>query len=324
MTQHRRIIGLALLTLGAAVVVSLIIMFSFEPAPPIRDPLQVSEVKLESVPYMQRDGYVGSDQCRQCHEDQFHSWHASFHRTMTQLAGPETILADFNDVALQIQQRDYHLTNKDGQFWVKMENPDPNWPVEALAKSATATDNANPAEVAVDSAPVNKRVVMVTGSHHQQRYWAESEHGNALTLLPFAFLIAENRWVPADAIFVMPPQPAESVRPGKWVGAWNHNCIQCHSTGGQPFYNETASIVDTRVGELGIACEACHGAGQQHVDYHNGETSCKNLPDHFSKLFNPATVDSKQASQICGQCHAVADLDDSACSADWLTTGFRF
>src|SRR5438552_94192 len=31
-------------------------------------------------------GYVGSKSCQECHEDQFQSWHRSYHRTMTQVA----------------------------------------------------------------------------------------------------------------------------------------------------------------------------------------------------------------------------------------------
>src|SRR5689334_16782568 len=35
-------------------------------------------------------GYVGSKACRPCHEDQFASWHRSYHRTMTQMAAADT------------------------------------------------------------------------------------------------------------------------------------------------------------------------------------------------------------------------------------------
>src|SRR5437879_9208297 len=38
-------------------------------------------------------GYVGSETCHSCHEDQFESWHRSYHRTMTQIAAADTIHA---------------------------------------------------------------------------------------------------------------------------------------------------------------------------------------------------------------------------------------
>src|SRR5437867_714165 len=36
-------------------------------------------------------GYVGSKACRSCHEDQFASWHRSYHRMMTQIASTNSI-----------------------------------------------------------------------------------------------------------------------------------------------------------------------------------------------------------------------------------------
>jgi len=33
-------------------------------------------------------GYRSSDTCRACHPSQYASWHASYHRTMTQVATP--------------------------------------------------------------------------------------------------------------------------------------------------------------------------------------------------------------------------------------------
>src|SRR5262245_43229252 len=41
-------------------------------------------------------GYVGSRECRSCHEEQFESWHRSYHRTMTQIITTNSIQADFN------------------------------------------------------------------------------------------------------------------------------------------------------------------------------------------------------------------------------------
>src|SRR6266508_3561559 len=45
-------------------------------------------------------GYAGSQACRSCHEDQFASWHRSYHRTMTQFATADSVQADFRNVAL--------------------------------------------------------------------------------------------------------------------------------------------------------------------------------------------------------------------------------
>ena len=38
------------------------------------------------------DGYVGSDACRSCHPHNHATWHDSYHRTMTQVATPESVI----------------------------------------------------------------------------------------------------------------------------------------------------------------------------------------------------------------------------------------
>jgi len=39
------------------------------------------------------DGYASSRACQACHPGQYAAWHASYHRTMTQVATPETVRA---------------------------------------------------------------------------------------------------------------------------------------------------------------------------------------------------------------------------------------
>src|SRR2546430_10288524 len=44
--------------------------------------------------------YVSSDACRACHPSQYASWHASFHRTMTQVAMPNTVATSFDGITV--------------------------------------------------------------------------------------------------------------------------------------------------------------------------------------------------------------------------------
>src|SRR5882672_7555596 len=47
------------------------------------------------------DGYASSQTCRACHPSQYASWHGSYHRTMTQIATPETVLPSFDGVTVE-------------------------------------------------------------------------------------------------------------------------------------------------------------------------------------------------------------------------------
>src|SRR5437879_5683162 len=58
----------------------------------------------------EQPGYVTSNSCRACHPGNYASWHASFHRTMTQVASSSTVLANIAEVELTFADRQYKLT----------------------------------------------------------------------------------------------------------------------------------------------------------------------------------------------------------------------
>ncbi len=55
--------------------------------------LRRSEAAPANRPIMARqENYVTSNSCRSCHPGNYASWHTSFHRTMTQVATPATLI----------------------------------------------------------------------------------------------------------------------------------------------------------------------------------------------------------------------------------------
>ncbi len=79
-----------------------------------------SEARPVSI---QSDGYVGSKTCQQCHQREYDTWHASYHRTMTQVASVESVVGDFDDVHLEFHGRSFRLGRDEENFWVEFENP---------------------------------------------------------------------------------------------------------------------------------------------------------------------------------------------------------
>ena len=103
---------------------------------------------------------------------------------------------------------------------------------------------------------------MTTGSHHMQLYWMRDRNGR-LRQLSWLWLIRDERWISGEAAVLQSP---ESI--GGIAAHWQKNCIKCHSVGGQPrmvLASRAKEPNEPRVGELGIACEACHGPAEQHV-----------------------------------------------------------
>lgn len=239
----------------------------------------------------QKGGFVSSASCRECHKQEHSSWHDSFHRTMTQVATPETVVGSFDNVTLNSRGRNYHLKRRGDEFLVTMADPD--WEVSARGMGAQLSQITNPPIV-------TRRIVMTTGSHHMQGYWVSSNFGNQLRQLPWYFLIPEQRWVPREDVFIEPPGTPRHFM------VWNDNCIVCHSVGGRPGIDTVRQTVSTEVAELGISCEACHGPGQQHVLVQKAVAEGRKVATaQQDTIVNPAKLDSQSASQICGQCHSI-------------------
>lgn len=249
---------------------------------------------------------AGSGACRSCHPSEHASWHRSFHRTMTQLATPATVKGPFDGVKLEVEGRSIELTRRGDELWARLPDPD------AVARAILAGQPQPSAAAPL----VSRRVILATGSHHQQVYWVRGERGNELRLIPISYLIAERRYVPRRDAFLQPPDgPEHALR-------WNSNCVQCHSTLGKPAHDEASDQFATEAAELGIACEACHGAGGEHIQRHQNPLTRLLAP--FSdaadpSIVNPARLSAERASDVCGQCHAYFVPRDEA---GWWQSGF--
>src|SRR5688500_16271403 len=69
--------------------------------------------------------YSSSNACRACHPAQYASWRASYHRTMTQVATPETVVADFDRVTVaHAHGRPMTLERRGREFWATFDDPD--------------------------------------------------------------------------------------------------------------------------------------------------------------------------------------------------------
>jgi predicted CXXCH cytochrome family protein len=217
---------------------------------------------------------------------------------MTQIAAADTIQADFHNVALTNDGTRFTLSQKNDEFWVRMERP------------AAAGE--------VSSEPLDVRMGLVTGSHHMQVFWVPGDEGNIQIGFPFTWLIPEKRWVPRNSTFVRPPDVVHRSE------VWNVVCSRCHATGIEPRVDSVTRTVDTRAAELGIACEACHGPGQRHTDARLAPRAKSAAPDAEvlrGEIVHPKKIEPARASQICGFCHSMKWFDKSE---PWLQHGFRY
>jgi hypothetical protein len=261
---------------------------------------------------VQSHGYIGSAGCRSCHPHHHATWWTSYHRTMTQIATPDSILPAVKDIQFNAQGLNFRLHWHGEQLWSAMEMPD-----------------ARPD--AKGTIELRRPIVMTTGSHHMQILWFPLKADRRfLGMFPFVYLKEQQRWIPRGASFL---QPRFSL--SDEIGRWNQTCIACHTTFGRmlPTVNidpQTGRSYldpnnpDSRVAEFGISCEACHGPGEKHASANRDPATryLKHLSGQAdSTIVNPANLPHHLKSQVCGQCHSVFCL---SAKEQWWMNGFEY
>lgn len=262
------------------------------------------------VPIAKRaEGFVTSNACRSCHPGEYSSWHDSYHRRMTQSAELARVAAaelrQGGRLHLETTGRTVELFAQRGELWARL--PDPG------VTSAAAIGSY---EASFQAAPIRDvRVQLLTGSHHHQAFWVSGTRSGELRALPVVYSIDEQRLLPRRDAFLNPPDAVEqAVR-------WNSNCVQCHAVAGAPAHQRERDVFATSAAELGIACEACHGAGAEHVRaMQNPLTRYRaHAGAKTNLLVNPKTLATERASQVCGRCHSYFFPKHEA---EWWKDGF--
>src|SRR6188768_282798 len=256
------------------------------------------------------EGFATSNACRSCHPAEYASWHDSYHRRMTQaaelaaVAAPE--LRQGGRLQVETTGRTVELFARRNELWARL--PDPG---------VTSAVGSEAYQSSFQTAPIRDvRVELLTGSHHHQAFWVAGARKGELRALPAVYSIDEQRLLARRDAFLNPPDALEqAVR-------WNSNCVQCHAVAGKPAHDPTSDAFTTSAAELGIACEACHGAGAEHVRAmqnpltryraHAGERAALGI-------VNPQRLASERASQVCGRCHSYFFPKDEA---GWWEDGF--
>ena len=244
----------------------------------------------DSPSFHREEGYVGSDACKECHAGEFSSWHSSYHSSMTQIADRSTVIPEIENIDLEYQQRQGKLEWQGDDLWATVTTP----------QGKTS----------------RHRIVMATGSHHAQAFWHETGNSNVVQMFPFAYRIAEQRWIPVQTAFLLPPNVEESFSFAP--GVWNHSCSQCHATSTKPVVS-SATEMETAVADFGIACESCHGPGLEHINRMQNASKTDDLA-----IVHPDSLDPKRSSEICGQCHAAISLSTDEQTAQWLQHGWQY
>ena len=221
-----------------------------------------------------RASYVTSRTCRPCHVEHVASWGRTYHKSMTREASPAAIVAPFDGRAIEILGVGARAW-RDGDAYF-LDLPDPG------------SDRI-----------VSHRIDRVTGSRRMQQF--ETREADRYIRLPIAWSIEDQRWLHlSEAFFHADGESFHAYR-----AVWDLNCIFCHTTRPVPGLDDRERLASASA-ELGIACEACHGPGEEHArrmrsPLRRYAIRIGHLVD--PTIVNPNRVDKERSVQICGHCH---------------------
>ena len=243
--------------------------------------------------------YVGEAVCAQCHEKEVQLWHGSDHDLAMQHATKDTVLGDFGDKRLDyfgIQSRFF----KDGdRFMVRTDGP--------------------------DGKLHDYEVKYTFGIRPLQQYLVEIDRGR-VQALQLAWdtrpaKLGGQRW-----FHLYPDQKIDYTDELHWTRLaqnWNHMCAECHSTNLKKNFDLSTNSFHTTWSEINVSCEACHGAGSNHVAWANKQPGWKKLKNEgLEVLFDerhgvvwryedgrPIATRSKKRDtakeiETCARCHS--------------------
>lgn len=177
-------------------------------------------------------------------------------------------------------------------------------------------------------------VTLTVGSHRYQQYVARVDRGGGpgeLWRLPVAWHLGEQRWIPMNAAFLEPEgEPGDGDDFLRHFSRWNDNCILCHNTDPVPGLLDRSSGTGpkgqfaSRVGEFGIACEACHGPAGAHLERQSDPARRLLGGAGDPAIAHPGRLTPGDESGLCGRCHGnriAADVASVLRSGDGFLPG---
>ncbi len=232
-----------------------------------------SEKKYEKVSdktavnhYM--DGYVGDKNCISCHKKENNLWKGSHHDLAMQVANDSTVLGDFNDVSTVIDKVSYHFYKKDGGFFVHIKE--------------------------IDGSENDYQIRFTFGFTPLQQYLVDFNKGRK-QVLRVTWDAVKNKWFHQYKGEVIPEHD--------WLhwtnGAqnWNTMCAECHLTNLKKNYFIAKDSFHTTYSVINVSCESCHGPGEEHLKWADGDQKSK---DHH--ILNSTT--RLQQINECAPCHS--------------------
>jgi tetratricopeptide (TPR) repeat protein len=219
--------------------------------------------------------FVGSVECRDCHNREFESWEGSHHDLAMDVANETSVLGDFNNAEFTLRGVTSRFYKDDGKYFVFTNGP--------------------------GGEMGDFEITHTFGWFPLQQYLIPFP-GGRLQTLPIAWDDRDKQW------FRVPPE--EPVDPGDWLywtnaaQNWNGMCAQCHSTNLEKNYDPETDSYNTTWSDIDVGCEACHGPGSDHVEWAEMPEMARPQASNFKLAAQTSGINSRELVELCAPCHS--------------------
>jgi predicted CXXCH cytochrome family protein len=226
--------------------------------------------------------FVGTAACRECHVDQFRSWHNSDHDLAMDVATDSTVLGNFENVEITHRGITSRFSHRDGRYFVWTEGP---------------------------SGEMAEFEISHTFGHEPLQQYLVPFPGGRLQALTLAWDVDQQHWFHL--------YPDTDIPADDWLHwtrnaqNWNGMCAECHSTNLKKGYDPASETYTTTWTDIDVGCEACHGPGSGHVAWAGIPPMARPDLPNAGLVVTTADLDGARLTELCAPCHSRrAELGD--------------
>ncbi|UOB16113.1 tetratricopeptide repeat protein [Abyssalbus ytuae] len=233
---------------------------------------QNTTVTFLSAKVIPDNDFAGSENCRECHPDQFKQWKGSHHDKAMQIAQRETVLAKFEGEVFKSQGVTSRFFENEGGFYVNTEGPDGEYHDYKIVYTFGIT----PLQQYIVKFPDGRYQCLRTAWDTRQNKWFD--------LYP-DFKVVHSEWL-------------------HWSRGglnWNNMCSDCHSTNVRENYDPNTLSYDTKFSIINVSCEACHGPGKKHME--NARLKGDKYDSKSTYMQMTGMTKPKELVDQCARCH---------------------
>jgi hypothetical protein len=211
-------------------------------------------------------GYVGSEKCAECHDDEHAAWSKDWHARALSEATPRYVVGDFNTMHYKGESSEAWMTRRDTHPFMRTKGPNG----------------------VVSEYPVS----WVVGGKRMQDPITVMPDGRWQVLPIYYHVTGKGEWVDYSESKQGALSPDHPFFWANWQRNAQHSCLDCHVSGLSTSYDRVSHRWSTGFADAGVACESCHGPGARHAD-----TQAK------KDIIQPTKLAPQKGMAVCAQCH---------------------